>query len=249
VFGLVQLAPSGKVPESWQLAGLIVVTALVQLMRRRSFFEVTGVPDARWWRNLAAGAAIGVALWLVTTLVLVGMGATRVQFNGGLSLLTAGLASMVAAAVLEELLFRGFVFQRLCDGLGPMVALAITSAHFTLVHMNNPGMSGLTRGIAMLNIFIASVAFGLAYLRTQSLALPIGMHVFANITQGPILGFGVSGIETPHLFTQRLTGPDWLTGGAFGLEASVPGTIAIACVAVALWRVRPGQLSGHPAPG
>lgn len=236
VVGLVQLAPEGRVPESWQLAAVVIVTLLVQLLRRRSVFDVTGFPNVQWWRQLAAGAAIGAGLWIVTAATLVLSGATTMGIAAHNGPITAGVATLVCAAVLEELLFRGFVFQRLRDGLGPTAALLISSGHFLLVHMNNPGMSGTMRWIAMLNIFIASLAFGLAYLRTGSLALPIGMHVAANVVQGPVLGFGVSGSETAHLLTQSLSGPDWLTGGAFGLEASVPGTICIAGVAWLLWR-------------
>lgn len=236
VFALVMGSGENKVPELWQLGAVVLITAVIQWLRRRPFFEVTGRIDGLWLRQFALGAALGLALWGVTTAVLLTGGWTTIARGADPLIVVASLLPLVSAAVLEEMIFRGVVFQRIRDGLGPVLALLLTSVHFVLVHMNNPAMTGTIRIIAMLNIFVASLAFGLAYLRTGSLALPIGLHVFANVVQGPVLGFGVSGTQTPHMLTQHLTGPEWLTGGAFGLEASVPGTIGIALVAWLIWK-------------
>lgn len=236
VVGMVRLAPEGRVPELWQLGAALAVTLLLQACRRRSLWEVTGRPGAAWLREFGLGALLAAALWGVPTLVLLLLGATRMAWTGPLGALGTGLVAMVSAAVLEEVVFRGFVFRRLQDGLGATAAVLLSAGHFLLVHMNNPGMSGVTRWLALANIFIAGLAFGLAALRSGSLALPIGLHLGANLLQGPVLGFGVSGHASAHLFTQQLHGPDWLTGGAFGLEASLPGTLAIAAVAWLLWR-------------
>jgi len=66
--------------------------------------------------------------------------------------------------------------------------------------------------------------------------MPLGLHLGANVTQGPVLGFGVSGNEGARLLVPTFSGaPDWLHGGAFGLEASLPG---LACVIVLLLVVR-----------
>jgi hypothetical protein len=83
--------------------------------------------------------------------------------------------------------------------------------------------------------------FGLAYLRTRSLALPLGLHFAANVVQGPFLGFGVSGADAPGLLTPTLHAPTWLTGGAFGLEASVPGFVCVVAASATLWLWRPSR--------
>jgi hypothetical protein len=70
------------------------------------------------------------------------------------------------------------------------------------------------------------------FLRTRSLAMPIGLHFMANVTQGVVLGFGVSGTTASGILTPRFdSAATWLTGGDFGLEASVPGLV---CVAIAI---------------
>ena len=139
---------------------------------------------------------------------------------------------MAGVAFAEELLFRGVLFQRLIDGVGVWPAQVLIAALFVLTHMGNPGMEGATRFWAGANIFLASILFGLAYVQTRSLALPIGVHFMANVTQGMILGFGVSGSTEPSVFAPRfLVDQAWLTGGVFGLEASLPG-LAVVILAV-----------------
>jgi membrane protease YdiL (CAAX protease family) len=129
-------------------------------------------------------------------------------------------------------LFRGFVFQRLISGLGQGTAQLITAAFFLLTHLNNPGMTGVIKVMASVNIFLASILFGLAFIQTKSLAMPLGLHWMANWMQGGVLGFGVSGTQQLGLL-QPVFGeaPAWLTGGQFGLEASLPGLV---CVVVTL---------------
>ena len=135
---------------------------------------------------------------------------------------------LAAAAVTEEVLFRGYLFQRFIDGLGMWPAQFVIAALFTLTHsdaLREIGAQGLLAGT---NIFLASLMFGLAFLRTRSLALPLGLHFAANVVQGPVLGFGVSGDDQSGWLTPVMAGdPSWMTGGAFGLEASIPG---LACV-------------------
>ncbi len=73
---------------------------------------------------------------------------------------------------------------------------------------------------------------------TRRLWLPIGIHFAWNFTQGGIFGSSVSGNQLGEgLLRSTLTGPDWLTGGAFGVEASI-AVIAVGVVvgALILWR-------------
>jgi len=126
------------------------------------------------------------------------------------------------------MLFRGFIFQRLIGSVGRWPAQLIISGLFLLTHLNNPGMTGIVRLIASTNIFLASTLFGIAYIKTRSLAMPIGIHFMANFMQGIILGFGVSGIDGYHILLPVVDdAPIWLTGGSFGLEASFPGLTVV----------------------
>ena len=146
----------------------------------------------------------------------------------------------MAVAVAEEFLFRGFVFQRLIYGFGKWPAQLIMAGYFLLIHMNNPGMTGSIKLFASINIFLASIMFGLAFIKTRSLAMPIGLHFMANWVQGTLLGFGVSGNEETSLLKPVFhNAPQWLTGGSFGLEASVPGLIFVIISIILLYKWKP----------
>jgi len=224
---------------------LVAATWLCQRLRRRPLSEVVGRADFRWPAQLVAGLLLGAALMLVPALVLTISGSVAWEAGvAGARLLGSGVLLMAAVAVAEELLFRGVLFQRLVDGLGLWPAQILIGGLFVLTHLDNPGMTGAVRLWAGANIFMASILFGLAYARTRSLALPIGIHFMANVTQGVILGFGVSGSSAPSLLAPRFAGsPTWWTGGAFGLEASLPGLVSVIGLTVALlvWRPVPGS--------
>jgi hypothetical protein len=60
----------------------------------------------------------------------------------------------------------------------------------------------------------------------------------ANWMQGGVLGFGVSGTKSTGLWKPVLgDAPFWLTGGQFGIEASLPGLICIVLMLIALYRM------------
>jgi membrane protease YdiL (CAAX protease family) len=121
------------------------------------------------------------------------------------------------AAVHEELLFRGYLFQKM-RLWNRIAAIGITSIVFAVLHATNRGISP----IAIFNLIIAGVLLALAYERYQRLWFPIGIHFVWNILSGPILGYGVSGYAAETTVFRTIgSGPLLVTGGAFGIEGSV----------------------------
>lgn len=224
-----------------QVVIIALATLAIQALRRRSPFEVTGRPDLRWIAHLCLGAVLGGLLMAIPAFALMLGGWVRWEVAAAdPSALWSAVLLMAGVAVAEELLFRGVLFQRLIAGIGLWPAQVVVGLFFVLTHLGNPGMDGATRIWAGVNIFAASILFGLAWVRTRSLALPIGLHFMANVTQGIVLGFGVSGAAEPSILNPvRSPAMDWLTGGAFGLEASLPGLIAVLAFAFAFWRAAP----------
>ena len=190
------------------------------------------------------GGLMGSVLMLVPAFLLQTFGWVDLQWNSkDISSLASSLFLFAGVALAEELLFRGFVFQRLISGLGPGSAQVLIAVFFLLTHLNNPGMSGGIKVMASINIFLASILFGLAFLRTRSLAMPLGLHWMANWVQGGVLGFGVSGTEATGLWKPVFgDAPVWFTGGQFGIEASLPGLICIVLMLIALYRMNSTNL-------
>jgi len=235
---LVAQQKSGEVSIPIQAILIILATTICQLLRKESITVVTGKFNFTWLRQLFTGLSIGAALMLVPAFFLTIFGFVQWHMNDdAFSTILSGLALFVGVAIAEELLFRGFLFQRLIESFGKWPAQFIVAGLFLLTHINNPGMVGLTKGMASVNIFIASIMFGLAFLKTKSLAMPLGLHFMANFMQGTLLGFGVSGEKDKSLFTpiaeKDLT---WLTGGEFGLEASLLGLLTVTGITIYLYR-------------
>ena len=221
----------------WQQAIIILTaTAICQLLRRRPQTEWIGKIDFLWFKELFIGLMIGTALMIMPAIILTGFGYIHWQVNNfSFSVITSGIALMAGVALAEELLFRGFIFQRLIDGFGKWPAQLIIAGLFLLTHLNNPGMTGTIKVLASINIFIASILFGIAFIKTKRLAMPLGLHFMANFVQGTVLGFGVSGERESSVVTPLFnTNMQWLTGGVFGLEASIPGLAFLILITIAL---------------
>jgi len=200
--------------------------------------------DFRWVRELAFGILAGFLLILASALLLRieggfiwtrGPAAWRAMLGGGWMFLFVAIG--------EEMTFRGYPFQRLVEGLGPWGAQGLFAALFALIHWGNPGIQSAgpaLKAVTTLNIALAAILLGLAYLRTRSLALPIGIHWAWNWTQGNLLGFSVSGTGLPVAPFKPLlkARPDWITGGPVGLEGSAACTlVCLACIGLLLaWR-------------
>lgn len=139
----------------------------------------------------------------------------------------------IPAALHEELAFRGYVYQKLRQW-SRVAAIGISSVVFALLHAGNVGVSAL----AIANILIAGVLLALAYERYRRLWFPIGIHFAWNVLSGPILGFPVSGF-IPRESMLRVTGNGavLLTGGAFGIEASVWMSVAEVIAILLLIRI------------
>jgi membrane protease YdiL (CAAX protease family) len=117
----------------------------------------------------------------------------------------------------EELLSRGYWLQNLSDGLNRSLGVLLSSAIFALAHLFNPNLSWL----AFLGLFLSGLFLAYGYLRTKQLWLPIGLHLGWNFFEGIVFGFPVSGNYTYQLVRQTTTGPELITGGAFGPEAGL----------------------------
>ena len=168
--------------------------------------------------GLPIGLAVGMSLFCCVELLSLWAGISRPLGYQGLAHVIPQFSGAMLAAVGEEIVFRGVIFRLLGEAFGTVAALIASAAIFGLIHALNPGatFAGVV-GVAL----EAGVLLGLAYVLARSLWLPIGIHLGWNFTEGSIFGSAVSGGVSRGVFPMTLQGPILLTGGAFGLEASV----------------------------
>jgi membrane protease YdiL (CAAX protease family) len=200
---------------------LLVYTWIVRRTEKRVPVEVErrGAGGA-----LGRGMLIGFGLFTVVIANIGLLGDYRVDGWGSLSGAIALLGFMAAAAVTEEVLFRGVLFRSVEGWLGTWWALALTGVLFGASHLLNPHAS-LWGAVA-----IAIEAGGMlaaAYAATRTLWLPIGLHFAWNFAEGGLFGTDVSGTDQPQgLLHGVMSGSDWITGGDFGPEGSLYSVLA-----------------------
>ena len=131
----------------------------------------------------------------------------------------AGLGLALQAAVTEELWTRALLLRLVWRIAGPVPAFAVVAVVFGALHLSNPGATPL----AAATVAMAGLMFSALYALTGRLWVPIGLHFAWNLTQGYVFGADVSGSGFGHsiaVSTPNAARAQWLTGGAFGPEAS-----------------------------
>ena len=183
-------------------------------------------------RELLAGLAMGALLMGAVIAVLALLGSYHVVDVGWSTGILVGLQAGIVAGFTEEILVRG-VMLRLIEGwLGTWWALAITAMFFGAAHLGNPQATVFGAVAIALE---AGILLGACYLLTRRLWLAIGLHAAWNFVQGGIFGSDISGTGSGRgLIEARFTGPDLLTGGAMGIEASVVAVIVCMAAGVAM---------------
>jgi membrane protease YdiL (CAAX protease family) len=169
--------------------------------------------------ELAAGLVFGALLFGLVTGIVALLGGFEVLGLRGMGQFWSMLAMAIVSGTFEEVLFRGIILRHLEALTGTWIALGLTAAFFGGAHLLNPNASWFA---ALAIALEAGILLGAAYLLTRRLWLAIGIHAAWNFTQGWVLSVPVSGGDAPiGLLVTRRIGADWLTGGEFGLEASV----------------------------
>lgn len=238
---------AGLIAQGLLLLGAAVLAGwgMLAWVDRRPLSELGFGLTPRVPLELMAGLAVGAGVVAATVALLVLAGAYRYVGEAGSSLgwlsvtgLSLGAFAIPAAA--EEAVFRGYFFRALVGGAGAVVAIAVTSMLFTLVHGANPNVTAF----GLVNIGLAGILLGVTVLRTGTLWLASALHLGWNWAIAGPLDLPVSGIDgyDVPLYDAVGTGPVWLTGGEFGPEGGLAGTFAALLGLVLVIRMtRPGS--------
>ena len=173
------------------------------------------------------GLALGVLTGFLLFCALVGIAALFNVYNivgpGDTRELVKDLIGLtILAAFMEELLFRGILFRWIEAFAGSWAALVVTSALFGLAHIFNANATWISSLAIMVE---AGALLGGAYMLSRNLWVPMGLHAAWNFTQGFLFDVPVSGNDMHGLVQAKLSGPVLLSGGPFGLEASMIGVV------------------------
>lgn len=196
---------------------ILVYKLTLTYLARRSTPEIS---RQRVGIETVLGVLTGTVFIVGSAYIIMALGGYSFQWASSMdtsSVLISSIEAALGAAVIEELIFRGLMFQAIDKLGGKWLALAVTSLFFGVAHLGNAGAT-LWSGIAI--ALEAGVLLGAAFLWRRNLWFSMGLHFAWNAVEG-LLGIPVSGHTAPGLFTVQVNGAPILTGGDFGLEGSI----------------------------
>lgn len=211
------------------LAAIALYWAYGRFVERREVTEVSTPGMAREW---VLGALCGAGLYTASVVVLMLLGIYRVDGVNPLVFLLPNLAMAIKSGIFEELVFRGVLFRSVEAIFGSWAGIVVSSLAFGFLHLLNPAA---TIGGAIYITIEAGLLLSAAYLVTRRLWICMGFHMAWNYFQSAVFSGVVSGaVSDPGLLKATIEGPEWLTGGSFGMEHSVVALVLCTTTGVLL---------------
>ncbi len=202
--------------------------------------------------GLIAGLVIGVLMFSAVMAIMAAFGLYDMVWKGPAEAWQA-TADSIQSGVMEEVITRAVILRLIWSAFGrrygPWIAFAAASVLFGAAHLANPNSSVFA---AVCIAVEAGIMLGAFYALTGRLWVSIGVHAAWNFAQGYIFGAAVSGTDFgPSLMTSTAKAgfAEWMTGGGFGPEASLPalfvGTVVGVVVMGLAWKA--GRFAPAPA--
>ena len=209
----------------------LLVFFRVKVIEKRSLSSI-GFNKNNWLKKYSLGFLIGLVMMSIIVLILLSFGYITVEKNPiqlvGISAISSILVILfgwIIQGATEEIVTRGWLLNVLSTKYNIGVGLLISSTLFGLMHLTNPNVNY----IAVINIILVGLFYGLYVIKTNDLWSVCGMHSAWNFAQGNIFGFEVSGLDVSvgSLIDLNLVGNNVITGGAFGPEAGIISTFIL----------------------
>jgi membrane protease YdiL (CAAX protease family) len=234
---------------------LVIVTGLFTIVYTWAFIHLVDRKRLRslglhtspgWFMDFAKGAGLAVLVLGVIFAFSIIVGSIRVEGfaypapEGGnaVAYLLGALAAFLIVGFYEEIMFRGYVLQRLNERAGRAVSIIVASLLFAVLHGANPGADAF----GIFNTTIIAIILSVLYFRTRSLWMPVGFHFAWNFFLGYVYSMPVSGLPIYGILNVTEVDPESrLTGGSYGPEAGLACTIALALWGVWLIWKRTGR--------
>lgn len=168
--------------------------------------------------ELGAGILIAFLIVAIVVSILAVLGFYKIDELNPFGNVVYMFFDQMRVGFVEELLFRVIIFKLVEEFAGSWIAVAVQGILFGFAHATNPNATLFT---SLTLVIFFSILFGAGFMMTRRIWFVMGFHWSWNFFQAGIFGMQNSGWEQPSLISPVITGPDWLTGGDWGIEISV----------------------------
>jgi len=198
------------------LGTLLLVWIFMKYMDKQNFMDV-GLQIKNRKNDIIIGTLLGlvimglayVSLWAAEEIIFT-------EFNFDVLELIYTILLFILVAILEEVLFRGYILKNLMLSFNKYIALIFSSIVFAIAHGANPNISLFS----LTGLFLAGIALGVSYIYTKNLWYPIAFHFSWNLFQS-LFGFNVSGQDIYSIIEFTAPENNMMNGGQFGFEGSI----------------------------
>jgi len=188
---------------------------LIKVIEKRTVYELS---FSMMFTELLAGIICGALIIMLVVGILAIPGYYSIEKFNSADILIHGFFRFANGAFFEELLFRLIIFKLMEEYLGSWISLLLGAMFFGVAHIFN-------QNATLWSVFAIALEAGilltLAFMFTRRIWMAFGIHFGWNFVQATVFGLPASGMSFPGLISPELTGPIWITGGEFGVEASV----------------------------
>jgi membrane protease YdiL (CAAX protease family) len=228
---LIQQALDKTMRHAWPqlLCTVLCVATYTLYVRKVEKRDVSELSSYCALREVGLGAVIGSVAILVVIGTLIASDVIQISGSNPWVAMLSPIPELTLVAIFEEILFRGILLRILDTWIGRLPSLLVSAGLFSLAHLPNAGISLL--GIAV--TIAAGLLFGVAYFSTRRLWLPIGIHFSWNFMSDAVFSLPTSGHLAKGLLQSQVSGSEWLSGGTYGIEASLVTLVVISVAA--LW--------------
>lgn len=218
----------------WSVVLISVLTTVYVLAyaQKKQGWPVLGFTVTGFTSGLQTGLLVGGGIIVLCFLILYSGGWVTITQVNFVPLAFAGWCLFFMIQPLaEEVIMRSFIQNQVHRYFGAWPGLIVSALVFGLLHVGNNAFTW----IAGLEIVLGGLLMGQLYLYTQNIWAPFAMHAIWNFLQSTVLGFAVSGMDTYRVFQLEIAGPEWLTGGDFGIEGSLLSVVFILAGIIYFW--------------
>jgi len=199
----------------------LAYTFYAKRIEKRTAFEMN---TKKWYTEFSSGVAVGGGLVILITLILALFGFYKIDSFNSPVVLFERIFRYGIGSFIEEMIFTIIIFKLIEEYAGTLTSIVIVSLLFGFMHLGNDNATVLSSIYMALEHLIILAPFIL----TRRIWMVWAVHFSWNYFQTAVFGMNNSGMAHKGLINPIVTGPEWITGGSFGIEASYLA-IALQC--------------------